>query len=687
MPKSLNPKKGEALWKERFELARSNQSRMFKRFSNYYDALYAQVNVTPSPWRSKVYVPILARQTWALVSKFLVLKPGFEVRVLDSEDTLGNENEDIEQKAEKAQRKLEYDYGNPCFDESMRDKLFSPLLDATVTGTGMAKVPWKVDTKYTYKRLNAKDGVVDLTKEAKTTKKVEYNDLEPINIFNVFVSPAATGLYFPKCPWIIIKEYKTVAELEAANKSKNAVIYKNLDKLNGKASFDDETDSLNRSRNRLLSQQDQVDKTVDMVTLYECYDGTENKIYTYAEGSSSGDDEGWVLLREQVNPYWHGKYPLVKFHVKKKPFQFWGEGLFETTYRLQAVYNDAVNHFMDQWNLAENSMLMVPETANVNDYVIEPGGTITYRGDKQPTQFKHASPDGNLLQVVLGLMDQAIEGVTVSNYATGLPNSSTDKTKGTATGILRLQEAAGDLVTFMRENFSQSVLQIGRFWLSNNQQYMTQPVVVQANNKGKVDNIEVSPQDIQGEMELLIDDASMQPTSKEEIRNNYTAFTQQLLGLKAAADAQHMQLGTSPLALDFVELSEDTAEKYGMKNFQSVLIPEDQLQGLMQQKQQEQQMAMAAGQQQEAPNPPKQPSESLNYKDAPEDVKRQIEAQAGLEPSQMVPMQPQNPAADQATVDMAHQLAAQGHLDASILQHLSPMQPQVMQPPEVPNVQ
>lgn len=35
------------------------------------------------------------------------------------------------------------------------------------------------------------------------------------------------------------------------------------------------------------------------------------------------------------------------------------------------------------------------------------------------------------------------------------------------------------------------------------------------------------------------------------------------------------------------------------------------------------------------PQPPKMPSESLNYKDAPEDIKRQIEQQAGLQPSQM----------------------------------------------------
>jgi hypothetical protein len=39
--------------------------------------------------------------------------------------------------------------------------------------------------------------------------------------------------------------------------------------------------------------------------------------------------------------------------------------------------------------------------------------------------------------------------------------------------------------------------------------------------------------------------------------------------------------------------------------------------------------------------PVKAPSESLNYKDAPEDIKRQIEAQAGLQPSQSITPQPE----------------------------------------------
>lgn len=40
------------------------------------------------------------------------------------------------------------------------------------------------------------------------------------------------------------------------------------------------------------------------------------------------------------------------------------------------------------------------------------------------------------------------------------------------------------------------------------------------------------------------------------------------------------------------------------------------------------------------PAPPRPPSETLNYKDAPEDIKRQIEAQAGLEPSTINPVTP-----------------------------------------------
>lgn len=677
-------------WEKRYDTASGLQTKMFKRFANWYDSLYAVVGTTASPWRSKVYVPILARQTWALVAKFLAIKPGFQIRV----NNAGEISEEVDQQAEKARRKLEYDYENPYMDETMRDKLFAPLLDAVVTGTGLAKVVWRTEKIDRYERVIKKDGTVDLTKEKKTTKKVTYNDIEPVNIFNVYVSAKATNLY--NAPWIIIKEHKTVSELKKTNQDAGVEIYKNLDKLGGGTSFDDDSNSYNFSRNRLMNQNDQSDSTVDMVTIYECYEG--DTICTYAE-SSDKDDSSWVLLREQKNPYWHGKYPLVKFHVKARPFQFWGEGIFETTYRLQASYNDVFNHFMDQWNLAENSMLIVPERANVNDYVVEPGGMITYRGDTAPQQFKHSEPNPAALQTILTLMDQAVEGVTISQYAAGIPNSSSDNTKGTAHGIADLQQAAGDIVSFMRNNFTQSIVQIGRMWLSNNQQYMDTPIQLTVTNKGQKESMTVRPEDMQGDLDLTVDDSTMNPANQDEREARFIAYLQELQQLQRSSleQAQATRWTTSPLYLDFASLIQQYSEIRNETNYDRLLLPKDQVDKAMQQSQTPMiapnervnlqagdllpsEMAQLLQRNGIQPDPTRmQGNTPVNEQATAADITlSNAKAQQALQPQ---PQQSsQNPSADQATVDIAHQLAAQGHVHPGILDHLPPLQPT---PPEL----
>lgn len=577
---SLDPKKGAALWQERFDKAKSNQTKLFKRFADWYDSLYAVVGNSPAPWRSKVYLPVLARQAWALISKFLTLSPGFEVRDRGSETGLEQDDTAVKLKAEKAQRKLEYDYDNPDMDESVREKLYEPLVDAVVTGTGIAKVCWTVKNHSRYERMVDENGYADLTQEVVYDNLRGYNDLEPVNIFNVFVSPAA-GSNIYKAPWIIIKEIKTIAELKKVNEGRGVKIYMNLEQLDGKTTSVDDQSPYNAARNRLLNQQDKSDDTVDMVTIYECYEG--EMIYTYADTGSNKDDKGWVLIREQKNPYWHGRYPLVKFHVKKRPFSFFGEGLFEVTYRIQAAYNDVFNHYMDALNVSTDPMIIAHEKAELDDYVIEPAGVVTWRGDQKPEQFKHAEPNPAQLQLVLTQLDQAIEGVTISQYASGVPNSSTDKTQGTATGILRLQEAAGDLVSFFRTNFKASILQVGKMYLSNNQQFMQEPMTLMVTNKSKIEPMKITPADMQGDMSLTIDDASMEPATKEEQRNMYIAFVSQFLALKQASDTQSAALGTEPLAADFYELTDGLADKFGLKNFDKFLLTPEEVKGLQDQ--------------------------------------------------------------------------------------------------------
>lgn len=568
------------MWQERYDIAVSNQETMFARFAKWYDLMYATVNdENIALWRSKVFIPILASKVWNLVAKFVNLKPGFEVTVRDPEQA----PEDLKALADKISKKLEYDYDNPNLDEPIRDKLLQPLIDAIVTGTGIAKVPWHTKTVERKKRIIGADGTVDLTKEEVTKMTYGCNDIVPVNIFNVFVAPASRNLY--SAPWIMIKEYKTHAELEKMNDESGSEMYKNLDKLADARADSDQFAQYKKSRNRLTNDQDPIvsDKTLDMIPIYECYERDSNKIYTYADaGTKDAQAMPWVEIRQQTNPYWHGKYPLVRFVLKQRPYDFWGEGLFEVTERLQYAVNDVFNHYMDNWNLSVDGLFFIEENSNVDDFIVQPGGQIRYSQTK-PESSRIPEPNPNSVNTVTQMIEKSIEDATISSYATGNPNSATDTTQGTATGIMRLQQAAGDIISFLKSNFQQSINTIGDMWLSNNQQYLDRDVTLMENGEASL----VSPGDFGYEMELRIDDASMEPVSKEDQRQVYLQYIQQTMQLQQASAAQAQVAGTDPLVLDFQELFRQTSDQYGIKTVDKIIITPEQLQEEQEEKQQE----------------------------------------------------------------------------------------------------
>lgn len=627
MSKTKKPSKEEQakkaqIWADRYAIAVKNQETMFNRFSKWFDLMHANVNDDNiALWRSKVFIPVLAGKAWNLIAKFVGLKPGFEVTLRDpepmpeipeeieddprlKEEYYKAENERIQKlkdRADKMQKKLEFDYDNPRFTEPIRDKVLASLIDAVVTGSGFAKVPWSVKTSSRYERLINDDGTVDLTQEKVIESTTGHNDLIPINIFNFFAAPSSPNLY--DAPWLIIKEYKTVKQLEEAG------IYKNLGELKDARSSADQFAQYKKSRNRLTNDEDPIisDRTLDQLAIYECYEG--DMIYTYADaGTTNGSDSPWVELRCHKNPYWHGKYPIVRFVVKQRPHDIWGEGLFELTERLQSAINDTFNHYMDNWNLSVDGVWFIDETSNVNDFIIQPGGEITYRGNK-PEPGRIPEPNPNSVQIVNQFLEKAIEDVTVSSYATGAMNSATDKTQGTATGILRLQQAAGDMISFMKSNFMQSMKQIGEMWLSNNQQFIDQPLTLIDSGKPMA----ISPAELQGDMELRIDDASMEPTSKEDQKTSYLAFVTQALQLQQASIQQAQIAGTKPLTLNFEEMFEDTANKFGIKSVDSLIITPEEIE----EEQAKQQAAAASMQEQVQPEMPQQSPEEAMQPEQP----------------------------------------------------------------------
>lgn len=304
-------------WKSRYETAKGNQSNLFAKFARFYDIKNAVYNTgNMAPWRSKVYIPILSAKADDMISKMLGVKPGWEVNVRDEVAENADEAKDIQERRDKVQQKLAYDYDNPLMDETMRDKIQNVLMDAAVAGTGIAKVVWKTKDEVYRAHPIIADGDVDQEEEIVQKSTVGFNDLEPVNIFNLFISPAATSLQ--GAPWVIVREHKQLSELQ------NNPLYKNIKKLKDARADADEYATFNKSRNRALNEADpfSADDTIQFVEVFECYERDTDMLKTYA--ATGGEKNSWIEIRSQKNPYWHGKFPLVPFYLKKKSYSFWG---------------------------------------------------------------------------------------------------------------------------------------------------------------------------------------------------------------------------------------------------------------------------------------------------------------------------------------------------------------------------
>ena len=138
------------IWKRRFGDAESQQQQMFKKWGDWYGYMYAAVN-TPQMalWRSKAFLPIIASKVWDLVARFIQYKPSWEVKLFNlpvsmPTQELQNYLATVSQKYDKIKMKLDYDYDDPMRKVAIQDEHFSTLLDAVVTGTGIARVNYEL---------------------------------------------------------------------------------------------------------------------------------------------------------------------------------------------------------------------------------------------------------------------------------------------------------------------------------------------------------------------------------------------------------------------------------------------------------------------------------------------------------------------------------------------------------------
>jgi len=520
-------------WVDRMKVAESNQEEGFKKFATWFDDMYAVVKDADfSAWRSKVYFPRLTAKLWQMIPKLVMGVTGFRVSARGDQPDLDG--------AKLMKTLLDYQYDNPEFDEPMFKKLSDVLIDSMVTGKGIAHIPWTTKRKRIYDRsqevIDPETGEITKTlmldEVAVKEFLVAYPDFQPINIFNFFYSPSGASLQ--KKHWLILKDFKTVQELKEANEKSGVEMYKNLDALKDLKSGSDKYSQYNYSRNRLNNEMDpiQLDQTITQIEVWRCYDRADNAVAVVCPAAG-------VVLQESKNPYWHGKYPFVDFEIKPRAHEFWGEGLFEVTKRLQSAVNSIFNHYFDNLNLSLDGMLLKGGNTTIFSYDIMPGGILDYEGEK-PDQFKFPAPDPAQLQIADTVLSRAIDESTISPYAAGNPNDLTDTTQGTMGGIMALQRAADDLMSYMKNCFASSVRQFGIMWIQDDQQFMDRIIYIQSIDKGETVNQEIDPAMIQGQYDLKMDDISDKPSDPEQDKMNFRTTIDRIIMLKKSADEQAM---------------------------------------------------------------------------------------------------------------------------------------------------
>lgn len=531
------------VWQDRRTIAESAQIPIYKKFKGYYDQFYSVVKNISSPWRSKLWLPEFFSVIWVKAA-ILTAKPfSWEVSAREDADTLN---------AEVAKKVLEYQIKEPHVQPSHYKRFTTGTLDALITGTAIYSVPFRISKDYFHQYGLGKDGLIN-TKEVKTTSRVvRWNEFEPIEHTRFFKDPYSDTLQGAQ--WIIIRQYLTANNI----KGKNAITpgyYVNLNQLDGLEGATDQLGHYNVSRNNLLGLSDKIaqDKTVKYVEVWCCYEKKYDE-YTgeqYVEYSEIAGGKTYIRKpKKQEN--WHGLYPFAVQYDYDRPHEFWGIGEIEANESIVKGMNDNLNHFMDNLNLSNNSMIIRRTDTDVEPFIIEPGGEVIYDGDTAPQQFRFPDPNGQTFQIAHGVLKATLDKSTgVDGYMAGSPSSSVDKTRGTKGGIEAItQNAQGRMAYSMRQS-ADFLEQVGRIWLSNVQQFFTEDFMVRLTDNKMVN---YAPEEVRGEMDVFVADDSLTPTSKGEKLDMIMGMLNTLNSVTPALAAEGKQIKVSELVKRYINI-------------------------------------------------------------------------------------------------------------------------------------
>lgn len=336
-------------------------------------------------------------------------------------------------------------------------------------------------------------------------------DIQLINPFNFFPDPMATS--------IDNAEYVIYATYQHVNKLKNKYP-KKVDKLIG--------GTINEKN--LVPHANNVSEVDNVVLVLECWmkdyatieveeeDEQGNKVKKRVHKYPRGRvivcaPELQIILEDKENPYEDGKFPFKILKCYDIPFEFWGKGEVEQLLSPQTYINDLMNQIIDNAKLTANMPWLIDKNSGIGK------GQLTNRPGliirKNPgSEVKRLQPPAmpNYVGDMVQTLKRDIEIIS------GIHDVTQGRKPGSisaASAIIALQEAAQARVRLKVKIMEQTLSDLGQMWYNRIRQFwLTNRYVRFENPVGEIEAKEISPSEIEADVDFVIVAGSTMPQNK-----------------------------------------------------------------------------------------------------------------------------------------------------------------------------
>jgi len=474
------------------------------KWDRFYKMYRGVLDETNYPWQSNIWVPLSFSTIETVVPRLVSNRPQIDILPREPND---------EKYAQIMSKIIDYQWDQM----NMNVLLPEAVKEMCIYGTVILKAFWYKEESDVIDKQMVDDEMPELGQVEVEEKKTIYNapKVEVVDLYDFFVDPKATTI--DNAEWVIHRSMRTIDYLHEMMEDGK---YKNIKLLEDEATSFVGTDDEKQQRRSTIGISMPVEQNTDkLIEILEYW--TDERVITVANRK--------IIIRDQENPFRHGKKPFISCVDQKIPHEFYGMGELEPIETLQYELNDRRNQRMDNVTLILNRMWLIKNGQNVDeDELVSDAGGVVHTDDINAVQqlvLPDVTSSSYQEETIIKADIQQTSGVT--DFTRGM--SSDALANDTATGISLLQEASNARFRLKIQNIEDMMLKrLGEMMVSMNNQFMSDETTIRiVGDEGKSFET-IKPEDIKGNFDVSVQAGSTIPGNesimKKQVMEMYKLF-------------------------------------------------------------------------------------------------------------------------------------------------------------------